>query len=196
MDTSPALLLYILTDVSGSTVRDGFGAGWNQALPRFVDMLETVAGPRARLCLLTYADEAAVRTVLQPAADLVDLPIVASAGLSGMAAGLGLLARTIGDDRAQLDADGVEVRRPVVLIVADGLPTDDDDEVLDARALLPDDVHLAVPAGTGALEVAALSRHRHDLSVGTAAAVADSLVVVVETLLRAAVAGQDGAPPD
>src|SRR4051794_33555622 len=110
-------LLYVLTDTSGSTVRGGFNAGWNRALPSLVTVVERIAGPQTFISFLSYADDASVRIALQRVGDLEILPVLQAGGLSALASAFRLLARTIDEDCAQLAADGLGFEPPVAILV-------------------------------------------------------------------------------
>jgi uncharacterized protein YegL len=179
------LLLYLLIDASGSTVRAGFNAGCNRALPELVTLLEERWGDAVRICLLSYGSGAAVRVPLTPVADLAMIPILTPDGLSSLASGLDLLGRTLEQDLRQLASDGVTSHPPVVVVLADGLPTDDGERVLRARAALdgvapPPVLHVAMPADTDALALAGLRASVHRLTLGDAEQVARSVLAVAE----------------
>ena len=177
------ILLYLLVDVSGSTVRHGFHAGIVRALPAVVGHLAQAHGAQGRLSVLTYATEAALLIPMTRVADLDVLPVPSTGGLSSLVAGFELLAATAGPDRAVLHADGLAAPRPTVLVVADDLPTDRDEEVLAARDRLDADLHVVLPGDVPALAVAGLRATRHRLARGTPEQVAASVGDAVRTIL-------------
>lgn len=183
---APGAAVYLLADTSGSTVRDGFNAGWNFALPLLVALAEQSDG--GRISFLSYADDAALHVRLTPARDLTMIPWMPPGGLSSMAAGLRLLGRTIGEDRRQLRSDGLPPARAVTVVVADGLPTDADEEVLDAREQLAREataLHVAAPPGEDLLALAGLRAAVHPVRAGDAATVAGSIVAAAQAALTA-----------
>lgn len=183
--SASARLFYVLADTSGSTSRNGFNAGWNQALPRLVTAAEEVVGAECRMCLMTYGSDAALQVPLTGTRDVTMLPWVPPAGLSSLAAGLRLLARTVREDRELLVFDGITVEAAVALVVADGLATDPDDQVLAARDVLADEcaLHIAFPGDEDELAFAGLRATRHPLRAGDADRVADSIVQAARATL-------------
>lgn len=176
--------LYVLADTSGSTVRAGVNEGWNLAQPWLVSAV-AAGGPDRRICLITYGTDAVLRVPLISACDLTMVPWMPAAGLSSMAAGLRLLARTIREDRQQLRSDQIPVGASVALIVADGLPTDTDEQVLDARALVGDGstMHIVAPPGEDVLAFTGLRATFHALDTDGADRVARSIVAAARAAL-------------
>jgi uncharacterized protein YegL len=174
--------LYFLADTSGSTVRDGVNAGWNLVLPEIVSYLETTC-PDRPLSMLSYGSDARLRVPLTPVRDVMALPWMPPHGLGSLAAGLRLLGSVAGDDHRQLAADGAAPGRPLVVVIADDLPTDDATDLLAARDGLTVDLHLVVPAGVDALALAGLRASVYPLRVGDPRAVADSILAVVRKVV-------------
>jgi Mg-chelatase subunit ChlD len=174
--------VYLLADTSGSTARGGFADGWRRAQPRLVAAVERGGH---RICFLSYADDATLRVPLLAARDLAFIPEMPAYGLSSLAAGLRLLAGVVDQDRRQLSADGITAGRAVAVVVADGLPTDPDERVLEARDALGDDtdLHLAVPPGEDRLALAGLRAVLHPLPDRDADKVAASITGAVESAL-------------
>ncbi|MBO3737808.1 vWA domain-containing protein [Actinoplanes flavus] len=154
-------VVYLLLDVSGSTVRNGFHQRAAQALPAVVDRIERARGDQAWLGMVTYADQAALLIPLTRVTGLHHLPVPRPGGFSSLAAGLRMLASCTAHDTDQLAADGFATPRPIVVIVADGLPTDRDTDVLAARAALDADVHALLPGHVPALAAAGLRATLH-----------------------------------
>jgi len=173
-------LFYLMVDVSGSTVRRGFLAGVTRALPAVVG---EIVQAESRLAVLTYATEAAVLIPMTRVSDLDVLPAPVAGGLSSLVAGFDLLADVAGQDRAVLTADGLPAPRPTVLVVADDLPTDRDEDVLAARNRVDADLHVALPDDVPALAVAGLRATRHQLVLGAPEEVTASLCAAVRTAL-------------
>ncbi|GIF73801.1 vWA domain-containing protein [Asanoa siamensis] len=178
------VLLYLVVDVSGSTVRRGFHGGVVRALPGIVGDLERTGGDDAWLSMITYSTEAAVLIPLTRARDVQVLPAPRAGGFSSLAAALRLLVGTVGSDAALLRADGLTAPEPTVLVVADGLPTDRDEDVLAARDAIEADLHLALPADVPALAAAGLRGTRHPLTLGTPEEVAASVCDAARRAVR------------
>jgi uncharacterized protein YegL len=180
--------LYFLVDASGSTVRDGFNAGWNLVLPRLISAAEEDPDHQVRVCVFSYGTEAVVRIGLTPAGQVSVIPTLIAGGLSSLAAGLRLAASTIDVDWHQLDVDGVTADPPMVWVVADDLSTDSGADLLAARETLaaaagPPVLHVAVPDEVDELSVAGLRAVRHPVAVGDAEQVADSIESAVRSVL-------------
>jgi uncharacterized protein YegL len=176
--------VYIMLDVSGSTVRGGFAACRDQSIPALVD--EASRHPGLLVAVLGYATEANTLVWLSDPADIELIPGVTPAGLSSLAAGLRLLAHTAREDMARLAADGIASLPPAALIVADGLPTDTPDDLLAARGLVDDSLAdvgglaappvFAAPAPTDRLAVAGLRLNFHPLDDATPASLTSSVL--------------------
>jgi uncharacterized protein YegL len=179
--------VYLLIDTSGSTVLQGFAEASEQALPLLMDAAAAVGG--TRVCLLGYGSTAQVLLRLAVAADVQVIPPLAVSGLSSLASALTVLASLLQGDQAQLEADGLEWPGPAVLVLADGLPTDADEDLLAAREALdeiagPDlVVHAAMPADTDRLAIAGLRMRLHPLRWRTPAEGAAAIVSVFQSIL-------------
>lgn len=167
--------VYVLADTSGSTVRDGFNEGWHLALPRLVALAEA-SGPDSRICFLSYDDEAQMRMPLIKAQDVTMIPWMPPGGLSSLASGLHLLARTTREDRQQLGTDGIPIGSVATLVVAHGLPTDSDDDVLAARESVQGELYVTAPLDGDRLAYAGLRASVHPMSTGTPGRVARSII--------------------
>ena len=165
--------VYVLADTSGSTVRDGFHEGLHLALPHLVHHAGHLG---IRFCLASYADDGRVRVPLMAARDLTLIPRMPAGGLSSLAAGLRALTGAVRHDAAQLQSDGIEPGRPVTLVVAHGLATDNDEQVLEARRPLDGELHVSAPLGEDRLGFAALRATLHPMRTGSAGRVAASIV--------------------
>jgi uncharacterized protein YegL len=181
-------VVYLLIDTSGSTVLHNVNLGCNRALPEMVAAIETNGGASARLGLVSYGTDAVVCVPLTAVADLTMIPVLPAAGLSSMAAGFRLLAETIAADCEQLAADALRHADPTVVVIVDGLPTDNASEVLAARDLLdvvrrPPRVHVVAPVEVDALALNGLRATAHQLDTGEPQRIADSLVSVVRAVV-------------
>ncbi|MET7970919.1 hypothetical protein [Micromonospora sp. NPDC005305] len=180
--------VYVLADTSGSTVRDGFHEGLHLALPHLVRLAED-QGLDTRICLASYGDDATLQVPLIGARDLTMIPRMPAGGLSSLAAGLRMLVRVVSHDLRQLRSDGITTGRPVTLVVAHGLPTDRDQQVLAAREPLDSDLHVVAPLGEDHLAFAALAATLHPMRTGIAGRVARSVIEAA----RRAWAGSGGS---
>jgi uncharacterized protein YegL len=181
------MLLYLLIDTSGSTVRHHVNAGVNLALPGIVAAVEDRYGSTGRFCLASYGSVANVHVPLTRAVDVALLPTLPAAGLTSLAAGFAAVGEAVVADREQLAADGEVPGAPAVVVVADGLPTDSGAALLAARAALDAagvaDVDLVVPSSVDALVVAGLRVRRHDLDLSSPSSVAASAVSAVQRVV-------------
>jgi uncharacterized protein YegL len=131
-------LTYLVFDTSGSTRRRGWLDECNRALRLVIETLEDEAreGPRQLVCLLTYGDSSEVRLPLEDVATVSWLPALVPSGFSSLAAALSLLGDVIAADLDQLTADAVVPLAPTVVLVADDLPTDRTEDLLDSWSAL------------------------------------------------------------
>ncbi|MCU7727003.1 hypothetical protein ODJ79_25020 [Actinoplanes sp. KI2] len=166
-------LMYVLADTSGSTVRDDFHEGVHLALPHLVHLAEDRG---ARFCLAGYGDDARIQVTLIGAGDLTMIPRMPPGGLSSLAAGLRAVAAAVEHDLRQLRSDGIEPGRPVTMVLAHGLGTDRDEQVLEARLPLAGDLHVSAPAAEDRLAFAGLGATLHPMRLGSAGTVAGSIV--------------------
>ena len=140
----PVRPTYILLDISGSTVRGGFAAARDQAMPMLIDAAAGDGG--LLLAILGYGTQADTLVWLSDPAHIKLIPEIPPVGLSSLAAGLRLLANSVRADAARLAADGIACLPPAALIVADGLPTDPAPALLEARSQLDDAIADALAA--------------------------------------------------
>jgi uncharacterized protein YegL len=187
--------VYVLLDTSGSTVRNGFAAACEQALPQLVDAASR--RPGVLLSVLCYGTQAKALLTISDPADIRFIPELLPAGLSSLASGLQLLAESIHQDTAQLTADGLVCLPPSALVVADGLPTDPAADLVAARDVLdaavaevaepaapaPAPVYVSRPDDGDQLAVAALRMTYRPLAPGTPAELAASVLAEFENLL-------------
>jgi hypothetical protein len=183
--TRDAVAVYLLVDTSGSTVRDGFSAACNQVLPGIVEAVGQRTG--ALFSLLSFGTAASVLVRLSDPVSIHVIPPLVPSGLSSLVAGLRLLAGCIDEDARQLLADGIEWHPPFAFVLADGLPTDPDAEVLAAREALDDvlagitaRLHAALPGDTDRLAVAGLQMIFHPLLPATPADLPASILAAFE----------------
>lgn len=187
----PVRPVYVLLDTSGSTVRGGFAAGRDQAMPSLIDAAAHQGG--LLLAILAYGTQADTLVWLSDPADIKLVPEVSPSGLSSLAAGLRLLADAVRSDAARLAADGIACLPPATLIVADGLPTDPapalfearsalDEAIADALATHGTDVPVggsvlvfAAPPGTDLLAIAGLRMDFYPLATDNPDALAESV---------------------
>ncbi len=190
--------VYVMIDTSGSTLRGGFAAGSQRALPQLVDVAASHLG--VLMSVLAYSTRADTIVWLSEPASIELIPAVTPAGLSSLAAGLRLLADSVGHDASRLAADGVPCLPPAVLVLADGLPTDPAADLLDARSALDDALGaagrgaanggapgpapvFAAPPGTDQLAVAGLRMTFEPLAAGTPGDLARCVVAVFARML-------------
>jgi len=117
---------YLIFDTSGSTTRGSWISACNQAMPHVVQFLEQLVrnGHDRYLCVMSYNDVGHIRVPLNDVRLITQLPELSASGLTSLAAAFRLLAEVLSEDLVQLEADSMCFRRPVVVVVADGLPTD------------------------------------------------------------------------
>jgi uncharacterized protein YegL len=187
--------VYVLVDTSGSTARGGFAAACAQLLPMLIDAAAQRAG--LLISVLCYGTQARLLVGLNAPGDISMIPVLVPGGLSSLAAGLRLLAESVRQDARQLVADGIDCLPPAVLVLADGLPTDDDASLLAAANALADVAPgMAAPVcamplpvvteGAALLAIRGLGMDYLPLASGTPDAVASCALDVFACLLDAA----------
>jgi Mg-chelatase subunit ChlD len=183
---SGGALLCLLIDISGSTSRASFNAAVNAALPRIRTAVER-RDPARRICLASYGTSAEIRVPPIPAGQIDSFPALTAGGLSSLAAGLRLVARTLAEEAVRPVAAGIAGPEAVVVVFADGLPTDPDEQVLAARAELdavgPVTIHVACAGAAPALALAGLRARTHRLPDGGAELVVAAFLQVLGGVL-------------
>jgi uncharacterized protein YegL len=131
-------LTYLMFDISGSTCRAGWIDACNRAMPHLVGSLEaaTSLGVPQLLCVATYNASSEIRLPLGDVRHVTQLPALTSSGFSSLSSAMSLLSVELSADMAQLQADDVTFHPPTVVVVADGLPTDESDSLLANRRRL------------------------------------------------------------
>lgn len=116
------LPVVLLADVSGSMGQDGKIEALNQAVREMVSTFGAESDPRAEIqvCVITFGGEARLHTPLQ-AARTVGWSDLQAGGGTPMGEAMTLAAGLI-DDEQQIPS---RAYRPTVLLVSDGIPTDD-----------------------------------------------------------------------
>jgi uncharacterized protein YegL len=107
-------------------------------MPHVIESLEAAAalGVPQLLCVATYGDNCQVRLPLGDVRHITQIPALTPSGFSSLSSALSLLTEVLSADMAQLEADDVSFRPPTVVVIADGLPTDESDLLLTNRRLL------------------------------------------------------------
>lgn len=135
LHTARPLPVFLLIDTSGSMDEPGKLDAVNQAVQVMVRTLADESSYQADLqvSLITFGGlEATVRQPLVPAQDVVFAPMTAR-GRTPMGGALRLLTQLI-EDPAVVPS---RAYRPTVLIVSDGIPTDDFEEALEEMKAAP-----------------------------------------------------------
>lgn len=151
------LPVLLLVDVSGSMAEDGKLAALNTALRDMVQAFseERSGGAEIQLAVLAFGGrEARVHLPLQPARD-VRYEVMEAAGHTPLGSALALATRIL-EDRALIPG---RAYRPTVVLVSDGVPTDDWEAPLEAL--------LAAPRASRALRLALAVGEDADLEVLT-----------------------------
>lgn len=129
LHTARPLPVFLLIDTSGSMDEPGKIDAVNQAVRTMVNTLADESGYQAdlQLALITFGgQEAQVHQPLMPAGEANFVPLTAK-GRTPMGGALRLLRGLI-EDQAVVPS---RAYRPTVLLVSDGIPTDDFEEALE-----------------------------------------------------------------
>ncbi len=116
------LPVIVLADVSGSMASEGKITALNRAVRDMVSSFAAEEEGRAEIqvAIITFGDSAQLHTELQPAGQ-IEWADMSAGGLTPMGAAMELAADLI-DDREAIPA---RAYRPTVVLVSDGIPTDD-----------------------------------------------------------------------
>lgn len=129
--TAPRPLpVIVLADVSGSMGEDGKIDALNAALRDMVSALATESRIRAEIQvgLITFGGTAKTHLPLAPAHTIRDFPAMPASGGTPMGAAFDLARRLLEDK----EAIPSRAYRPVLILLSDGLPTDDWEPAFDA----------------------------------------------------------------
>jgi len=121
------LPFYIVCDESASMEYNGGIDAINEGIPElhFVICSDPLVDDKARICMITFSDDAEVLAPLSHASDIEEMPGVAAAGATSYGSAFRLLKSQIATDIALYRADGYKVHRPAVFFITDGQPTDE-----------------------------------------------------------------------
>lgn len=116
------LPVIVLADVSGSMASEGKITALNRAVRDMVSSFAAEEEGRAEIqvAIITFGDSSQLHTELQPAGQ-IEWADMSAGGLTPMGAAMELAADLI-DDREAIPA---RAYRPTVVLVSDGIPTDD-----------------------------------------------------------------------
>ena len=136
------LPFYIVCDESASMANNGGIDAINEGLPELHAVIasDPLVDDKARICLMTFSDDAEVLAPLSHASEIEEMPGVSAQGATSFGSAFRLLKSQIGTDISLFRADGFRVLRPTVFFMSDGEPTDDweqDHQVLTDKSMNP-----------------------------------------------------------
>jgi uncharacterized protein YegL len=122
---SRVLPVYFAIDVSGSMAGQSLGSV-ERALLDFADELAAspILGDTVRVAIVKFSDHAELVLQLSDLTEVRSIPRLHASGATSLGALFILLERQIPADVRRLRLDGLNVFRPLVLLVTDGNPTD------------------------------------------------------------------------
>ncbi|WP_433802980.1 vWA domain-containing protein [Actinomycetospora sp. CA-084318] len=122
------LPFYLVVDVSYSMLGPKLDSA-NEVMPAVRDALakNPILADKVRFSVIDFGDEARVRLPLCDPLTVGTLPTMNVRGMTSYASAFWELRTAIETDVKQLKADGLQVHRPAVFFLSDGLPTDHDD---------------------------------------------------------------------
>jgi uncharacterized protein YegL len=183
-----ALPVYILLDVSGSTVT--IIPSLNHALIQLVGRLhrEPLVADIVHLGVISFADNASADLRLTRVLDITAPPTLAARGRTNYGPAFSLLKECIEHDIANLKKAGRNVYRPIAFFVTDGQPTDIDWERglsrLTAGALRPN----ILAVGFGDIDAANVAKIASDpgwaLMIRPGVSPIDAVVALFDTIAR------------
>jgi len=121
------LPFYIVCDESASMEYNGGIDAINEGIPELHAVIasDPLVDDKARICLMTFSDDAEVLVPLSHASEIEEMPGVSAQGATSFGSAFRLLKSQIGTDISLFRADGFKVLRPTVFFMSDGEPTDD-----------------------------------------------------------------------
>ena len=141
------LAFYVVVDVSQSMNFGGALESANEIMPKVADAIDAspMLADIVRFGAMDFSDDARVVLRLGDLRNVPMLPKFTTRGRTSYAAAFRLLREEIERNVTQLRNDNFRVYRPVVFMITDGEPTDDDEELRDAYAKLTDPEFKARP---------------------------------------------------
>jgi uncharacterized protein YegL len=139
-DTRFVLAFYVVVDVSQSMQHANALANADNIVMLTLDAIDgspTVADV-IRFAVFDFSDDARVLLRLDDHRGVKTVPPFVARGRTSYAAAFRLLRAEIENDMSQLKLDGYRVYRPVVFLLTDGAPTDDEHDLRAAYELLTD----------------------------------------------------------
>lgn len=141
------LAFYVVVDVSQSMEFSGAIHSANEILPKVADAIDgsPMLADIVRFGAIDFSDDARVVLRLGDLRNVSTLPKFTARGRTSYATAFRLLRKEIDRDLVQLRSDDFRVYRPVVFMITDGEPTDDDHELKAAYEELTDPEFRARP---------------------------------------------------
>ncbi|SNY65269.1 vWA domain-containing protein [Paractinoplanes atraurantiacus] len=134
------LAFYVMVDVSQSMSYGGALESANEIMPKVADAIDAspMLADIVRFGAMDFSDDARVVLRLGDLRNVPMIPKFTTRGRTSYAAAFRLLRQEIERDVVQLRQDNFRVYRPVVFMITDGEPTDEDGELEAAYKELTD----------------------------------------------------------
>ena len=141
------LPFYILCDESGSMDANGGIDAVNMSLPELHATIadDPLVSDKCRVGLITFSDTAEELLPLSKLSDVQSMPGLVAKGTTNYGEAFNLLRLVISRDVANMKSQGLQVYRPAVFFITDGMPSDEDDWESKHRALTDKSVNPQAP---------------------------------------------------
>lgn len=124
--TEPHLACCLLVDVSGSMLSNGKIDQLNQALAQFKDQVcsDSLSAKRVEVCVISFGSDVKVETPFVPVSKFI-APKLRASGATSMGKGIQCALEEVRNRCHLYHQIGIECFKPFVMMITDGLPTDD-----------------------------------------------------------------------
>ena len=134
--TEPHLACCLLVDVSGSMSQNGKIDQLNRALAEFRDQVcsDSLSAKRVEVCVISFGTSVKIETPFINVSSFV-APVLSAGGMTAMGEGIRYALEIVHQRCHEYHQMGIECFKPFVMMITDGLPTDD---VSGVKALIDD----------------------------------------------------------
>ena len=134
--TEPHLACCLLVDVSGSMSQNGKIDQLNDALAQFRDQVctDSLSAKRVEVCVISFGTKVKIETPFVNVSSF-SAPVLSAGGLTSMGEGIRYALEVVHQRCHEYHQTGIECFKPFVMMITDGIPTDD---VSGVKALIDD----------------------------------------------------------
>ncbi len=134
--TEPHLACCLLVDVSGSMAQNGKIDQLNSAIAQFRDQVctDSLSAKRVEVCVVSFGSQVKIETPFVNVGRFV-APVLTAGGMTVMGEGIRYALEVVHKRCHEYHQTGIECFKPFVMMITDGIPTDD---VSGVKALIDD----------------------------------------------------------